>query len=431
MQRVCTRGEIKGVIEVPASKSAMQRAIACALLAAGKSEIKFSGSPCADSQAAGRIAVSLGAKLQWTSNSLAIYGSPDFLEQGRLSTHGADKPAEGIILDCGESGLCIRMFSPLASLLDQKIIMKAGGSLIARPMTMMAAPFSQVGVSCKTNSGHPPIELRGPMRGGKIFMDSGGSSQFLTGLLMALALTDEGGQVELTNPVSTGYLDLTADICGYFGVKIGISEDHREYSIPGRQSYHPATIKIEGDWSSGAFLAVAAAISSNKGLIIEGLNPASRQPDRSILEALRLAGVKAEHLEGRLLVRREKLLPFVFDATQCPDIFPPLAVLAAAMDGVSILKGINRLSGKESDRAKSLKRSLGSLGIKIDLGNDEMRIFGGTLCGGTVDACEDHRIAMAAATAALVASGPVSVIGSECVEKSWPRFYEDLESIKN
>ncbi len=359
-----------------------------------------------------------------------MYGSPFFRRRSASTLRGGD-PAEATILECGESGLCMRMFSPLASLLDRKIIMKAEGSLAVRPMSMMEAPFAQAGVSCRTDSGHPPIEVLGPLRGGRILMDAGGSSQFLTGLLMAMPLTSEGGEVDLTNPVSMGYLDLTAEMCRFFGVKIGISEDHRHYDIPGGQMYRPASIRIEGDWSSGAFLAVAAALASGKGLFIGGLNPLSSQPDRAILPALLSAGAAAEFVEDQLLVRREKLQPFVFDATHCPDLFPPLAVLAAAADGVSVLKGTNRLKGKESDRAASIKRCLENLGTSVELGNDEMRIRGGGIQGGQVDACGDHRIAMAAATAALAASGPVTILGSECVEKSWPSFYKDLDSIRS
>jgi len=431
MEKVCISGEIAGRIESPSSKSAMQRAVACALLADGRSEISFSGSPCADSQAAGRVAAALGATLEWAKDRLTMYGSPLFSRQSALTIPDSENPDEAKILECGESGLCMRMFSPLASLLDRKIIMMAEGSLALRPMAMMEAPFAQAGVSCRTDSGHPPVELKGPLRGGRIFMDAGGSSQFLTGLLMALAFTSKGGEVELTNPVSMGYLDLTAEMCGYFGVKIGISEDHRHYAIPGGQIYRPASIRIEGDWSSGAFLAVAAALASRKGLMIGGLDPLSSQPDRAILPALLSAGSRVEFLKDQLRVVRDRLVPFVFDATQCPDLFPPLAVLAAAADGVSVLKGISRLKGKESDRALSIQRCLENLGICVDLGNDEMRIRGGSIHGGKVDACRDHRIAMAAATAAITASGPVTIIGSECVGKSWPGFYQDLDSIRS
>ena len=430
MERICERGEIHGRIEAPASKSAMQRAIACALLANGRSEIQFSGHPCADSLAAGRIAATLGAKVRWAQDRLTVEGSPMFLALGPATVPGGDTSSDVVTLDCGESGLCIRMFSPIASLLGNKVILRAEGSLATRPMTMMESPFSQLGVRCTTDSGHPPVELQGPLRGGTIVMDSGGSSQFLTGLLMAVALTREGGRVGLTNPVSKGYLALTAEVCGRFGVKVEISEDYKEYTIPGGQRYRPADLKVEGDWSSGAFLAVAAALTSRQGLSIDGLDPASSQPDRTVLEALRSSGAKAGYQGGLLIVRKEKALPFVFDATQSPDLFPPLAVLAAAADGVSVLKGTSRLKGKESDRATSLQRCFAALGVQIELGNDEMRVYGGHIEGGTVDACGDHRIAMAAATAALVASSPVRIVGSDCVGKSWPRFYEDLDSLR-
>jgi 3-phosphoshikimate 1-carboxyvinyltransferase len=400
----------------------MQRAIACASLADGTSSIHFSGSPCADSLAALRVAEALGAMISREPGILNIEGSRLF--------SGAQAVNRGITLQCGESGLCMRMFSPIASLLDAEVEMKAQGSLQRRPMGMMEEPFAKLGVECKTEEGHPPVKLRGPLKGGFLSMDSGGSSQFITGLLMALPLTEKGGRIELANPVSMGYLNLTVQICRRFGVEILIADDYRKFEMRGGQEYLNASLEIEGDWSGAAFLAVGAAISSESGLRIRTLDPRSSQPDRAILGALGLAGAKTHFSGNELVVSKGELEAFVFDSTQCPDLFPPLAVLASACKGVSRIKGIGRLRGKESDRALSIQRCLDSLGVNTELLGDEMLIWGGKISGGTVDSCEDHRIAMAAATAALVASGVVLIEGAECVEKSWPRFFEDLEAVR-
>lgn len=430
MHRECQRGELRGLIHAPSSKSAMQRAIACALMAEGTSQISFSSDPCADSMAALRIAETLGAKIRRQSGSLLILGSPYFTGTSKGKENPLPRYKEPMILNCGESGLCMRMFSPIASLLETQVVMRAEGSLAARPMYMMENPFMQLGVRCQTNGGLPPVRLSGPLRGGKLLMDSGDSSQFLTGLIMALPCAEEGGQVELERPVSTGYLDMTAQMCRHFGVLVSIAEDYRKYDMPGAQEYKSASIRIEGDWSAAAFLAVGAAISSSQGLRILGLDPGSYQPDKAIMRALDLSGSNSDFQNDELIVSRGKLEAFEFDATDCPDLFPPLSVLAAACGGISKIRGIHRLKNKESNRAISIQGYLAALGVRSELDEDVMKIWGGKISGGEVDSRTDHRIAMAAAIAALVASEPVIIKESECVKKSWPSFFEDLETIR-
>ncbi len=418
------RKTIAGSVNAPASKSSMQRAVACATMAEGRSALK-SGELCADSRAALGLAASLGAVVSVDGGSIAIEGS------ARFDGSRGDFPGE-IELDCGESGLCMRMFSPIAAILDGEATLIGRGSLAKRPMGMVEEPLRALGAECSSSAGFPPIFVRGPLRGGTIDIDAGESSQLLTGLLIALPLAPEDSELKVRHAVSKGYLDLTIDTCAAFGVKIERNSSFSRFYIRGGQRYRAGDFSIEGDWSGAAFLVAAAAVAAGEeGLVIGGLRMESSQPDKAVLQAAAAAGAPVSSAEGRLRVGRARLGAFEFDATDCPDLFPPLAALAAACGGTSRIRGVHRLKGKESDRAASLASMLGALGVPVSLDEDWMRIQGGAIQGGTIDACGDHRIAMAAAVAALVADSPVTIRGAECVSKSWPRFFEDLDSISH
>ena len=424
--------KVRGCIDAPPSKSSQQRAIACAALAEGKSRI-WGTQLCDDSRSALGLAAALGARTSLGKEAISISGSPRFVGSGTgMEESATDIGKTGSLeLDCGESGLCMRMFSPVAALLDLPVLMRGRGSLAGRPMSMVASPLEAMGVSCSTSNGRAPLRIEGPLRGGDYALDAQESSQFLTGLLVALPLARGDSILRVSQLASRGYIDLTIETCRAFGVSIRRNEAYTLFNMAGGQLYRATDFRPEGDWSGAAFLVVAAALAARAGgLEIRGLRGDSSQPDRAVLEAARLAGVPCRLEHGSLWVEGGQLLPFEFDATDCPDLFPPLAALAAACPGRSILRGTHRLASKESDRASSLAACLSGLGAVVELVGDEMLIEGGKLHGGRIDACGDHRIAMAAAVAALRASGDVAIEGSECVAKSWPSFFEDLEGLK-
>ncbi|MFA5853327.1 MAG: 3-phosphoshikimate 1-carboxyvinyltransferase [Spirochaetales bacterium] len=417
------RKSVTGSINAPASKSSMQRAVACATMADGRSTLK-SGELCADSRAALGLAASLGAVVSIDEDFIAIEGSARFGESGGNFRSAA------LELDCGESGLCMRMFSPIAAILDGRATLIGRGSLAKRPMGMVEEPLRAFGAECSSSAGFPPISIRGPLRGGMIDIDAGESSQLLTGLLIALPLAQGDSELRVRRAVSKGYLDLTIDTCAAFGVKIERNSDFSGFYIKGGQRYRAADFSVEGDWSGAAFLVVAAAVAAGEGgLEIGGLQTGSSQPDKAVLQAAAAAGAPVDMEGGRLRVGRASLGAFEFDATDCPDLFPPLAALAAACGGTSRIRGVHRLKGKESDRAASLASMLSALGVRVGFDEDWMTIQGGAIQGGTIDACGDHRIAMAAAVVALAAESPVTINGAECVSKSWPSFFDDLDSI--
>ena len=436
MTRSGEPGRVGGVLAAPASKSSTQRAIACALLApgqgaAGEGESRLIGPGRSDDcLAALGVAAALGAAVDDRGTEIAIRG---VRPAAGLALPGTDAVRE---LQCGESGLALRMFSPIAALFPGKSRLIASGSLRQRPVSMIEGPLMVLGAACETAAGRPPVTVSGPLRGGRAIVDGRESSQFLTGLLIALPLAEGDSILEVENLASAGYVALTIDTMSVFGVEVEvvIAGEARRYRVRGGQSYRPRAFRVEGDWSGAAFPLVAAAIAGRpEGLAVGNLQAGSLQPDRGVVEALRAAGALVEWEGEALRVCPAPLRAFEFDARQSPDLFPPLAVLAAACPGESRLRGTGRLHAKESDRAASVIDCLGTLGVEARVEGDLMIVRGvgpgGCFTGGLVDARGDHRIAMAAAVAGLAASGRVEISGAECVAKSWPGFYADLEAV--
>jgi 3-phosphoshikimate 1-carboxyvinyltransferase len=428
MVKICGNGKLLGRVVAPVSKSSQQRAIACALLSTGVSRLyspKASSTLCADSVAALKLAEAVGARVFVGSEYIEITGIG-----GNLGFEKSSKTLPRF--SCGESGLCMRMFSPVMALSSHACLLDAEGSLRRRPMGMVQRALSSMGVACESAEGFPPLRIQGPLQGGEYQIDATESSQLLTGMLVALPLCLENSTIRAIDPVSLGYLDLTIATCRAFGVDIKRKEDFREFYIKGSQSYKARAFNVESDWSGAAFLVCAGAIAG-ENFRIGGLSTHSAQPDKAVIKAAQAAGVDFawETASGSedLIIRQSSLRAFNFDATDCPDLFPPLAVLAAACPGISRIKGIHRLKAKESDRAESISVMLAELGVSVELSDDYMVITGGPIQGGSVEAFGDHRIAMAAAVAALIAHDPVHIIGAECVAKSWPNYFETLESV--
>lgn len=410
MERFLEPSRVEGRIKAPSSKSMTQRAIAAAMLAQGQSRI-INPSYCDDSLAAMSIAVSLGAKVEPDTDELKITGCGELKETK---------------LNCGESGLAIRMFSPIAALFPAEITISGGGSLKKRPMSMIEEALSQLGVQCKSSGGFLPLTIHGPIKGGNLEIDGSVSSQLLTGLLMALPLAVKNSVIKVNDLKSKPYIDMTLQILKDFGISIE-NKDYNNFYIPGNQSFKSRKYSVESDWSGGAFLLVAGAINGH--LEIEGLNSVSKQSDMAIISALKKAGALIKIANDKIEISKSDMKGFEFDATESPDLFPPLVALASYCKGETIIKGISRLVFKESNRAVSLKEEFGKMNIRIDLDDDLMKIRGGNVAGARVFSHDDHRIAMAVSIAALGATGIVSVKDSQCVSKSYPGFYDDLRQI--
>lgn len=408
MKKIIQPSALSGIIDAPASKSLTQRAIVAGLFARGKTTI-HNPSFCEDSIAATNMAETLGATIKRAGNSLSVEGS----------THGTGE----IVLDCGESGLAMRMFAPVAALLSGKVILNGKGSLLNRPATMIVEALSQLGVNVQTSNGLLPLAMTGHLRGGTATINGSAGSQLLTGLLMALPLAETNSIVYVKNLSSKPYIELTLQVLQSFGISID-NENFSIFRIPGRQSYQAGNFIVEGDWSGASFLLAAGAIGGKTG--VRRLNPESRQADRNFLEALKKAGADLHIEQDRVTVLKSPLHGFSFDATDSPDLFPPLAALAAYCSGTSVIKGTGRLTHKESNRALTISNVLSSMGISVRLENDNMIITGGRVKGAAVSSHNDHRIAMMAAVLATGATGDVTVSNAEAINKSYPDFYEDM-----
>jgi 3-phosphoshikimate 1-carboxyvinyltransferase len=410
METVIVPSEIQGVVQAPPSKSMTQRAIAAALLAEGESIIT-NPSRCDDSMAAMSIAYGLGAVINNKANELKIKGSRKLKEK---------------VLNCGESGLAIRMFSPIAALHDSEIIMTGTGSLKKRPVSMIEDALRQFKVTCTSEGGFLPLTIKGPIKGGYCEIDGSVSSQLLTGLLMALPVVAKNSEIKVVNLKSKPYIEMTLQVLDRFGIRI-YRTGYSHFRIDGKQLYHARRFEVEGDWSAGALLLVAGAI--NGEITVNGLRPDSRQSDKAILTVLDSAGARTSIKENSIGVKKSDLKAFVFDATESPDLFPPLVTLASFCEGISSIKGVSRLVYKESNRASALAEEFGKLNIKVEIDDDTMLVTGGNVKGGHVDSHGDHRIAMATAVAALGASGKVFIKDSNAVNKSYPDFFGDLRHL--
>jgi 3-phosphoshikimate 1-carboxyvinyltransferase len=406
---------ITGTILSPRSKSSMQRACAAALLRKGITEIHQPGSSN-DDLASLDVIQKLGAVIERKGGFV------------RVQSQGVQPVSSEV--NCGESGLGIRMFTPIAALSSRALEITGSGSLVARPMHFFDEIFPHLGILIKSNEGKLPLMVQGPLIPANITVDGSLSSQFLTGLLMAYSAAGASGvEITVNDLKSKPYIDLTLSVMRSFGMSVPEIKNYERFIFHARpRNAEKKVLKysVEGDWSGAAFLIVAGTIAGD--ITITGLQPASVQADKAILHALEAAGGKYFFEEEDLHVFTASLRPFNFDATECPDLFPPLAALAAYAHGQSVIKGVNRLAHKESNRALTLQQEFGKLGIRITLSGDDMLIDGGTkLHGAKTHSHHDHRIAMAMAVAALGAGGPVIIEDAEAINKSYPAFYTDLQ----
>ncbi len=410
MRKSVFPSEIAGTVAAPASKSVTQRALAAALLA-DEAVVLLHPSRCDDALAAAGVIQALGATVAWGDDRIVVQG-------GR----GIQKYE----LDCGESGLCIRIFTPIAALYASEIRLTGGGSLVRRPMSSIERPLRELGAFCSSRDGFLPLTVKGPLRGGRTVVDGSMGSQFLTGLLMALPKAETDSELAVERPTSIPYIELTLQVLERFGVSI-THRDYRNFKIKSGQAYRRTDFVVEGDWSGAAFLLAAGALAGS--VRVKGLDRDSLQGDRKILEVLEMAGAAVRADAEGIEVSRALLRPFDFDITHCPDLAPPLVALATGARGESVIRGTERLVHKESNRAEALVGEFRALGADIRAEEGRIVVAGGRLRGGSANARGDHRMAMAVAAAALAAEGPVSIEGAECVNKSYPAFFEDLRTL--
>jgi 3-phosphoshikimate 1-carboxyvinyltransferase len=370
----------------------------------------------ADDKAALDIIKQLGAKIESANGNIVI------------SSDGVQPISNSI--NCGESGLSVRMFTPIAALSDQPITINGSGSLVKRPLAFFDEVLPELNVKCESNSGLLPLKVQGPLQPANIEVDGSLSSQFLTGLLFAYGAA-KASDVTITvkNLSSKPYIDLTLKLMADFGLKVPVNDDYKEFYFPPRSTseFENKNIQytVEADWSGGAFLLVAGAVAGH--ITVKGLDVFSTQADKAVLQALMQCEAVISVQESQIEIGPGALKAFHFNATDCPDLFPPLVALAAYCKGTTVIEGVHRLTHKESNRALTLQEEFGKMGVVIKLQDDLMLVEGGKgVMGNKVSSRHDHRIAMACAVAGLKAEGEMIIEDAEAVNKSYPEFYDHL-----
>lgn len=417
-----SRSMLSGRVSAPGSKSLMQRFIAAALLGRGTTVLR-NPQESADAIAALATAELLGADLAQD-------------QHGNYHITGGKMPPDQP-LNVGESGLSMRLFTPIAAMSGFEVTITGEGSLLRRPIDAFGPVFEAMGAHISTNNGHLPVTVKGPLTGGTCTLDGSVSSQFLSGLLMALPLAKNDSTIEVKNLKSTPYIDMTLEVLEQFGVVV-THKNYERFHIPGNQHYRPTELVCEGDWSGAAALLVAAAMagsSSNAtlgknddGVVVDNLETTYTQADSRITGVLMFAGARLLNRNGSISMHVPKLRGFEFDATDSPDLFPVLAALATACDRPSRIAGVHRLKHKESNRAEALVNEFSKAGITIRIENDELIVEPGVPIAAELNAHGDHRIAMAAALLGLRSDG-ITISGAEAVEKSFPEFFHILREL--
>ena len=433
---------------MPVSKSFAQRAIIAAALAEGTSHLK-GYTHCGDNEAALQVARNLGAEIELNGTELTITGIS-------ASLGSLDMPE----LHVGESGLLTRMLIPVMAQLSAAPVKFTGEkTLLNRPLTgakeMMEAFESTV--TSDTDPIRVPLTVNGPLKAGRAEISGKHGSQLISGLLMGLPFAEKNSSLIVREPKSIPYMFITLEVLKKFGIKIGNDMlggpeflasggdwslcTEMVFKVKGGQKYKAADIDLEGDWSAAANFLVAGAIFGRAEL--EGLDTTSLQADLSIMDILMDAGASLSQMDGNkgsITAQRAPLNAFQVDASNCPDLFPILAVLAAFCQGTSRIAGVGRLANKESDRAKAILEMLTQMGVKAEIEGDELVVEGSTLVqrllngnllkGGEYTSHHDHRMVMALKVASFGAGGPITIDDEECVAKSFPQFPDAFSLLK-
>ena len=480
-QGFCARYHQSEPLSMPCSKSFAQRAIVAAALADGVSHLR-GYTPCGDNGAALSLSRALGADVQQEGYMLTIKGISASL--GALADQSGNCVADGRrIIHVGESGLLTRMMIPLmAQLHDGPVEITGEKTLLERPLTGAREILDAVGCSVKCeasdNAVRVPLTVAGPLKGGgRVEISGRHGSQLITGLLMALPFAEKNTTLVVKDPKSIPYIFITLEVLKKFGVRIGnemlggrdFLESDGDWSlcseivfkVRGGQRLKAVDMDLEADWSAAANFLVAGAVFGK--VEIAGLDTTSLQADLSIMDILMDAGASLSQVDGpkgNITVQRAPLRAFSVDASNCPDLFPIISVLAAFCQGTSRIAGLSRLANKESDRGSAILNMLRQMGVDVHRENDELVIRGyslaqrllgqqthgsagqsavqaggqasrvpGLLKGGDYTSHHDHRMVMALKVASLGADGPIVIDDEACVQKSFPSFDEQFDNI--
>jgi len=412
MKILVYKSEVKGKARAPSSKSYTIRGLICAALTKAESEIVYPlGSD--DTDAVLNTLSQAGVHIKQKGESWQVSG-------GSFRQPGAD-------LFCGESAATLRFMTALCSLVPGRCRLVVGPSLAKRPVKPLVQALRQLGVDCSCQGEVAPVVVNGGrLKGGVTGLPGNISSQFVSALLFIAPLAEEGVIIRLTTPLeSKSFILMTLDCLEKFGVKVESSSDLTEFKVR-RQVYKATKYYVEGDWSSASYLLALGAVSGE--VEVENLNPQSLQGDKVMLDFLREMGARVEVNKNSISVRRSKLSAIKADLSDCIDLLPTVAVLAAVADGISEFIGIDRARIKESNRVAAVREGLENMGIEVIEESNRLIIAGSQPRAAVIDTKDDHRIAMAFSILGSV-SGGVRIDNAECVSKTYPEFWDILESL--
>ncbi len=401
--------KLQGQIKLPPSKSYVQRFIAAAIFAEGKSVLKNVGN-CDDIKTAIDIAKTLGAEIIQTKHDISIIGGQSF---------------NGGELFCRESGLCARLFTPIASVFGAPFVVNGINSLVHRNLAYDFVQLEKFGLTMAFENQGIPAFVEGRLRAGEYRLDCSKSSQMLSGLLFALPVLSEDSVVYADNLVSRPYVDMSLQILEAFGIVITETEKNT-FNIKGNQTYHSVELDAEADWSAGANVLVAGALSGE----IEacGLSVCSKQADKKILEVFKQAEILYENSENGIRVFPSVPQGFELDLTDCPDLFPAVLPLACVAKTISRFYHVERLIHKESNRLEAILSEYQKLGMRFKKHADSLEIYPSLLKAADVNSWGDHRMVMSLSIAGFTNQGLV-IHHSEDISKSWADFFDQIKSI--
>lgn len=404
---VVKKGELKGAVTIPSSKSVAHRMIIASVLSRSRSSI-YGNLNSKDILATLDCMRTLGAKVERRGNVTEIDATA--------------LCACGSVFNVNESGSTMRFLLPLLPVYRNEFNIKGEGRISARPIKALSTAMERQGV--KVEKDFLPTNVSGSYNGSDFIIDATESSQYITGLLFTAAALG-GGTVEIEKEItSKGYVDITIDVLKKYGVGVDFNNKTFTVKVP-NGIIAPKEISVNADWSSACFWIVAGVI--NGEIELKGLEYPDSQPDSVIYPLIKKMGGNVRFEDGILKVSKSELHAVEFDADGSPDIVPILSVACALADGVSVITGTHRLRLKESDRVKAVYDMLTAVGVKVEVGENYVKIYGTkNIKGGIIDSVNDHRIAMSGMILGTVSDGDTTVLGTECTAKSYPDFIKDF-----
>ncbi|OLD10614.1 MAG: 3-phosphoshikimate 1-carboxyvinyltransferase [Crenarchaeota archaeon 13_1_40CM_3_52_10] len=407
---------LHGKVKAPRSKAYTHRALIASLLSEGESVID-GALHCDDTQRTIEGIQRLGAKVA--------------VKKTRTISYGIRRPTTtNRPIDCGESGATLRFLTAISSTSLKTVRLTCSPRLANRPLDPLVKAINTLGADARAISDKHGFEVlvRGPLRGGEVTIRGDISSQFISGLLFAAPLAIRDVTINVEGELeSRPYLNMSIDVLRRHGISIDESDD--AFRVPAPQKFVPAFHQVPGDFSSAAFLIATTGIAGEE-ITISGLGSYELEPDSAILKIAPDIGLEIQQNGDSLTIGKRELDGFDFDASNNPDLVPPLEILGCFADGSTEIRGVKRLVYKESNRLQTLPTELVKMGAKIHVEDDMIKIEGNReLVASTFDSHSDHRVAMACAAASLGAKGESTIQNSDAVSKSYPEFFQDLSKL--